>query len=136
MTERRARLFVVLIGIQAAHSFEECWFHLYDVFPPAALVARLISTDLAWGFAVANLVLLNLAAWTYFERVRADHPSATAWLWGWTALEVANGVSHLSFAVLRGGYAPGVITAPLLLTIGFTLGLDLVRHRPAPTVHS
>lgn len=132
MTERRSSLFVALIAVQAIHAFEECWFRLYAVFPPAAFVARLVSRDPAWGFAVANIALLNLALWCYVECVRPGHRSATVWLWAWTLLALGNGISHLTFAVLGAGYFPGVMTAPLLLGVGLALGAQLRRPARLP----
>jgi hypothetical protein len=36
-------------------------------------------------------------------------------MWLWTILELLNGMSHWAIALSRGGYFPGIVTAPLLL---------------------
>lgn len=137
MTDRRRSLFVLLIAVQAAHSLEECWFRLYDVFQPAAFVAHLISTDTGFGFAVANLVLVDVGIWCYAEAIHPRRRAADAWLWGWTLLEAGNGMTHLTFATLRRGYAPGLFTAPLLLGVALALGGHLLqRRREVPALHT
>lgn len=135
MNRHVQRSFIALIVTQTLHSLEESFFGLYAVFPPARLVSRLISSDLAVGFAVANTALVLFACWCYLARVSTEHPSSRAWAWGWTALEAANGSGHLVLAAARGGYFPGAATAPLLLGGALWLGLALRRDRP-PTPNS
>ena len=107
--------FLALIVVQAAHSIEEFIFRLFDVFAPARFVSGLVSSNLAVGFAVANAILVLFGLWCYFARVRTGHPSGPAFAWLWTVLEVANGIGHGVLAFSRGGYFPGVATAPVLL---------------------
>jgi len=127
MHRRTTTLFALLIATQAAHSVEEYTFRLYDVLAPARLIAGLVSSDPARGFAIANILLVSLGVWCYFARVRAGHPSSRAWMWGWTLLEAANGTGHLLFALASGGYFPGAWTAPILLSLAIALGLALTR---------
>jgi hypothetical protein len=65
--------------------------------------------------------------WCYWARVRPGHPGARGYAWFWACLELANGVGHLFFAAVRGGYFPGVATAPLLIATSCYLGAALVR---------
>jgi len=119
--------FLVLVLAQAAHSIEEYVFRLYDVFLPARLVSGLFSSDLRRGFAIGNILLVAWAAWCYFARVRPRHPTARTWIWFWTILEGANGTGHILFAIERGGYFPGVFTAPLLLGVSLFLVASLMK---------
>jgi hypothetical protein len=54
MSPRSRWAFLALILAQAAHSIEEYLFRLFDVFAPARFVSRLVSNDLAVGFALVN----------------------------------------------------------------------------------
>ncbi len=126
--DSRSRLaFGLLILAQAAHSVEEYVFRLFDVFGPARFVSGLFSDNAAKGFAVANVGIVLAGVWCYLARVRTSHPSARGYAWFWISLELANGVGHVVLSALRGGYFPGVGTAPLLITASSYLGARLVR---------
>jgi hypothetical protein len=125
MNPESRRAFLALILAQAAHSIEEYVFRLYDVFAPARFVSRLVSNDLALGFAVANAGLVAFGFWCYVARVRANRPSGPAWAWFWTVLEFANGIGHSALALARGDYFPGVGTAPVLVGVSTYLAAKL-----------
>lgn len=127
------RVFLLLILAQAAHSIEECVTKLYAVFPPARFVASLVSANPGLGFAIANVLLVAFGLWCWIFPVRKSWHVGPALIWFWTILELANGISHSIFALLRGGYFPGVITAPLLLFFASWLVLLQTRQvRTAP----
>jgi hypothetical protein len=120
-------LFLCLILSQAAHSMEEYYSRLYDVLAPARFISSLVSSNLALGFAIANVVLVLFGLWCYLARVRKGHKAGRSWAWFWTILEAANGVGHLMLAVGSRGYFPGAATAPLLLGLSLWLGATLLR---------
>lgn len=127
-------LFLGLALTQAAHSIEEFYFRLYDVLAFTRWFVGLISSNLAFGFAVGNTLVVAFMFWTYFRRVRPAASSAPAWLWGWALLELANGSGHIILAADAGGYFPGLYTAPFLLLISLALVYRLVhpvRQTPA-----
>jgi hypothetical protein len=100
------------------------------VFAPARFVSSLFSSNHAVGFTVANVLLVGFGAWCYVARVRPSRPSARGYAWFWTGLEAVNGTSHVFFSILRGGYFPGVGTAPMLLATAAYLGTVLAAgHR-------
>jgi hypothetical protein len=114
--DRRGRAaFLALIAAQAAHSVEEYFFRLFDVFAPARFVSSLFSSDSSQGFAIANASLVLFGVWCYAARVRRGLPSARAWMWFWALLELGNAAGHGLLALGRRGYFPGLATAPLLL---------------------
>jgi hypothetical protein len=117
MSPRSRWGFLALILAQAAHSTEEYVFRLFDVFAPARVVSGLVSNDLAVGFALVNAGLVLFGLWCYLARVRPGHPSDRVFAWFWTGLELANGIGHSAMALSRGGYFPGVATAPVLLGV-------------------
>jgi hypothetical protein len=118
--------FLALILAQAAHSTEEYVFRLFDVFAPARVVSGLlVSNDLAVGFALVNAGLVLFGLWCYLARVRPGHPSGRVFAWFWTGLELANGIGHSALALSRGGYFPGVATAPVLLGVSAYLAVKL-----------
>jgi hypothetical protein len=131
MKPRSQSLFLGLILSQAAHSIEEYCFRLYDLLAPARFISGMVSSNLAFGFAIVNIVLVLFGVWCYLARVRRSHPSGRNWSWFWTILEAANGAGHLILAASRGGYFPGAATAPLLLGFSVSLGMTLSRaHEP------
>ena len=132
MAPKVQHVFLFLILTQAAHSVEECVTKLYDVLAPARFVAGLISDDLARGFLIANTIIVAFGMWTWAFPVRRGWRPAGGLVWFWTILELANGAGHLLFALGRGGYFPGAITAPLLLLFaGWLVVLRSREARPA-----
>jgi hypothetical protein len=125
MSRQSRRAFLALMVAQAAHSIEEYIFRLFDVFAPARAVSGWFSTNPDVGFAVANAVLVSFGLWCYFARVRSDHPSGPVFAWFWTVLEFVNGIGHSVLAFSRGGYFPGVATAPVLLAVSACLAFRL-----------
>ena len=128
MDARSRFAFLALILAQAVHSIEEYAFGLYEVFAPARFVSGLVSDDPRTGFAILNGALILFGVWCYMARVRPGHPSARAWAWPWVVVELANGVGHPALAIARGGYFPGVVTAPALFALALYLGARLVRR--------
>ena len=128
MDPRGRAAFLALIAAQAAHSIEEYAFRLFGVFGPARFVSGLVSRDLATGFVIVNAGLVLFGLWCYVARVRPGHPSGRALAWFWTALELANGIGHGVLASSRGGYFPGVGTAPVLLAVSLYLAVKLTAR--------
>lgn len=95
------------------------------MLPPARFVSGLVSHDLRRGFIVANVGIAPLGVLSWLV-VRA-RPSATGILWAWIAVETINGIGHPMWSCLRGGYTPGVATAPPLLTLALALAADARR---------
>ena len=127
--ERKTQLvFLLLIVAQAAHSIEEYVTRLYEVFAPARFVSSLISNDLAFGFLIANAALVAFGFWCWVVPVRSGWHAARGLIWFWTILELGNGTGHSLLALSRGGYFPGVITAPLLLFFAAWLAVLLTRR--------
>lgn len=127
MDTRSQFTFLALVLAQGAHSAEEYAFGLYDVFAPARFVSGLLSSDLSRGFIIANAALLLFGLWCFIARVRAGHPSAKGWAWLWVLVECGNGIGHPVIAIARGGYFPGVVTAPVLLALSVYLAARMVR---------
>jgi hypothetical protein len=124
----RGRLaFLLLVLAQAAHSAEEYVARLYEVFAPARFVSALFSRDLALGFLVANAAIVAFGLWCWLVPLRKGWPSARTFAWCWTFVELVNGTGHPLFALSRGSYFPGVITAPLLLLTACWLALVLLQ---------
>ena len=132
--ERRSQVvFLFLILAQGAHSIEEYATRLYEVFAPARFVSSLISNDLSLGFLVVNAALVMFGLWCWAVPVRSGWRAARGLAWFWTVLEIGNGVGHSILAFSRGGYFPGVATAPLLLVLAVWLAVLLVRQRGRPS---
>lgn len=119
-------MFLLLVGLQAAHSVEEYTTRLYDVLAPARFVSGLVSHDLAFGFATVNALIVAFGLWCYLVPVRSGGARARAFVWPWIAVEFANGVGHVALALSARGYFPGVATAPLLFVVAAWLAARLL----------
>ena len=117
--------FAALLLAQTAHSVEEYIGRLWESFPPARFVSSLVSQDLEGGFLVLNVALVTFGFWCLAWPVRRGWPSAVPIMWGWTVVEIINGLGHPLWALRQGGYTPGVITAPILLILAIILALYL-----------
>ena len=126
-------IFLALMVVQALHSSEEYVFKLYETFPPARFVSGLVSADLGRGFLALNVVLVGLGICCYWWPVRRGWASATAIAWIWVAIEFVNGLVHPTWAVIQGGYTPGLVTSLMLLPLAVLLAGLLRDERVAAT---
>ena len=132
MTRGIRAALLTLVLAQAAHSIEEYWTRLYDVLPLARYVSGLLSADGRLGFAIFNAALVAFGLWCALGPVRRGRRAALAWFW--VVLETSNGLAHIGWAALAGGYRPGLATAPLLVALALLLGRQLLwapRHATA-----
>ena len=123
-----ASAFLLLVGLQAAHSAEEFAFGLYRLLP----YFRPFGAAAGPVFAIGNVLVVALGVWCYRSRVRPRARSAEAWMWGWCVVEVANGILHPTWTLLAGQYIPGTVTAPLLLAASIYLISRLTSERHSP----
>ncbi len=102
-----------------------------SLFPspePARLASQLAGFgNPSIGFFLLNATLIAFGLWCYLARVRRGAASSARWVWPWVLLELGNGLVHLTMAILRGGYFPGVATAPVLFAIASYLASQLLR---------
>jgi hypothetical protein len=124
-TTRVQPAFAGLILAQTAHSIEEYAGRLWESFPPARFVSGLISSDLERNFLLLNATLIAFGIWCLLWPVRRGWPVARTLAWIWVTIEVLNGAGHTFWSLLRGGYTPGVGTAPVLLLLAGYLGYRL-----------
>ena len=129
MEHRGKIVFLFLILAQGAHSIEEYVTKLYEVFAPARFVSSLVSNDLGVGFLIFNAALVTFGLWCWAIPVRSGWQTTRGLVWFWTILETGNGIGHLGLALSRGGYFPGVVTAPLLLLLAAWLAILLSSGR-------
>ena len=127
----RARLtFALLVAAQAAHSVEEYIGRLYDVFPPARAASGLVSSNRRLGFEILNVALFALGV-ACVTQVRRGRWAGAMWIW--IAIETVNGVVHPLWSIVRGGYTPGVATAPILLALAISLAAQLSTSASSPS---
>jgi hypothetical protein len=113
--------FGLLIAAQAAHSIEEYVGRLWEVFPPAAFVSGLVSSNREAGFIGLNIGLVAFGIWCYLWPVSRAWAVAPALISIWTVIEIVNGLGHPLWSLLQGRYTPGVATAPILLVLALNL---------------
>lgn len=119
--------FGALVLAQAAHSVEEFAGRLWETFPPARALTRLVSSDLEQGFLVINVLLVAFGVWCFFWPIRRGWASAAGFAWFWIVIQLINGVGHPLWSLRQGGYTPGVATAPVLLALALYLAAQTVR---------
>ncbi|MEZ4585283.1 MAG: HXXEE domain-containing protein [Gemmatimonadales bacterium] len=129
----RASFGALVLG-QAAHSVEEYLGRLWESFPPARLLTGLVSANRELGFLVINLALVAFGLWCWLGPVRRRPDAAAGFVWFWVVVELINGVGHPLWSVERGGYTPGVATAPLLFALSLVVAYDQLRIRRARTL--
>jgi hypothetical protein len=120
----------VLVLAQAAHSVEECVGRLWESHPLARFVAGLVSSDVAQGFVIANLLIVGFGAWCVLWPMRYRWRVATSLAWFWVIVEIANALAHSLWSLLLGEYTPGLATVPVLMGAALYLGLQLQRASP------
>ena len=106
-----SRAFLILICVQAAHSAEEIAGHLYRLLP----YFQPFGDDAELAFTIGNGLVVLFGLWCWRYKVRPGDMSAAAWAWGWSFVELGNGVLHPVWSRAADEYIPGTITAPLLL---------------------
>lgn len=117
--------FGALVLAQATHSVEEYVGRLWETFPPARFLTRLVSQDQERSFLLLNVALVALGLWCFVWPIRRDWPTAALIAWIWVAIEVINGVGHPLWSLRMGRYTPGVATAPVLLAVALYLAGQL-----------
>jgi len=127
---RVGRRFWLLGLAQAAHSMEEMRARLYDFMWIATERLGLTPMGMsATTFALVNMgIIAFLLGIAPFVAARRGWAIAVAWIAA--IVEIANGVGHLTAVLVFRGYAPGAITAPLLLAAGVALISALKREKP------
>jgi hypothetical protein len=126
---RVGRRFWLLGLAQAAHSMEEMRARLYDFMWIATERLGLTPMGMsATTFALVNMgIIAFLLGIAPFVAARRDWAIAVAWIAA--IVEIANGVGHLTAVLVFRGYAPGAITAPLLIAAGVALIRALAREK-------
>jgi hypothetical protein len=127
--------FGLLIAAQAAHSIEEHLGRLWEVFPPAAFVSGLVSSNPEAGFIGLNIALVAFGVWCFLWPVSRGWTAAPVFVSIWAVIELVNGLGHPLWSLLQGHYTPGTATAPILLVLAINLVWrslgDRRRHRIA-----
>jgi hypothetical protein len=123
--------FGALIVAQTAHSVEEYVGRLWESFPPARFLTGIFSSDRELAFIVLNIALVSFGLWCFLFPVRKEWPSAAAFMWGWTIVEIINGIVHPAWTLRQGEYTSGVLTAPILLAIALYLASQLRQRGKA-----
>ncbi|MGI9625587.1 MAG: HXXEE domain-containing protein [Longimicrobiales bacterium] len=127
--------FLLMACAQAAHSLEEYWGRLWEVFVPAQFLSSFVwPPNPVVGFLIINVSLVALGFWCYFRVVRTDHRSLRAWVWFFVVLQSINGVGHTVWAGMNHGYRPGLITAIPFLVLVPVLVRELSKTRTPPVL--
>ena len=116
-----------MVWLQAAHSVEEYVFKLYERFPPMRFIYRSVPELARPAFIVFNLFLFLFGLFCYFYWVRPERKGAAIIIWIWIAIQIVTISAHLVWAILTGGYNPGLATVPLFIPVVIYLIYQLRR---------
>ena len=108
-------IFILLIIAQCAHSVEEVYFDLWSVLEPARYISSLLNSDLELGFIIGNIMVVFVGILSASYLFRPNRSFSKIIILSWVIIELVNFSVHVGMAVKRGGYFPGLYTAPFLL---------------------
>lgn len=129
MNSRIPHAFLSLVILQAVHSAEEFVFGFYERFPPMRALYRDAPLLAKPAFAISNALLFLAGLICFYYWVRRGRRGARTVVWVWVVLESVNVVAHSVWALLIGGYNPGLATAVLFAPVLIYLG-RLMRRVP------
>lgn len=117
MSGRIPTAFLLLVILQAIHSAEEFAFRFYETFPPMRSLYRDAPALAEPAFAISNAILFCAGLACFYYWVRPARERARTVVRVWVILESANVIAHLVWAVIIGGYNPGLATAVLFVPV-------------------
>lgn len=121
--------FLMLVIIQGLHSMEEYIGKLWESFPPARFICRLVSENLEIGFLVINVGLFVFGSLCWLFPIRGNYFCSGLIIWCWIIIELANGIGHPIWSFDQKTYTPGILTAPILFIIAiYMLRLQLIKN--------
>ena len=123
-------LFGLLVLAQAAHSVEEYAGRLWESFPPAMFLTRLVSENLEFGFLVINIGLVALGVVAWARAIAGARAVASGIVWFYVSVEFINGVGHPIWSLVQSGYTPGLGTAPVLLLLSILVARATMKDAP------
>src|SRR5437764_3482619 len=79
------------------------------------------------AFAISNALLILIGLICFYYWVQPARKAANLVVWIWIILESSNVVAHIVWAVLIGGYNPGLVTGVLFLPVLIYLCRLMIR---------
>lgn len=119
--------FLSLIILQAIHSLEEFIFGFYEKFPPMRLIYKDAPHLAKPAFALSNVLLFCAGLACLYYWVQPARKGARTVVRVWIIIESINVVAHFVWAVLIGGYNPGLWTVVLFVPVLIYLSYCLRR---------
>lgn len=133
MYRRIRTAFLLLVILQGFHSIEEFHGRLWEVFPPARFVCRLVSSNPESGFLTLNIGLFIFGLFCWYIVTHHNKIKFYGLIIFWIVIETINGIGHPVWTLMQKSYTPGIITAPFLLLLSVYLSWQLLRHTQKPT---
>ena len=122
--ERLQKYFLTLFAIQIMHSTEEYFFHFYDVFPLIPFMAGFFHSIPQAIFFILNYQLILFLGAVFlisFARERWFFFAVAIF----AVIELLNGMTHLSLAIIARGYFPGVASGILFVPASLSIVREL-----------
>ena len=133
MNNKMRVAFLVLIGLQALHSIEECIFKFYEVFPPMVSMYRNAPAMAQPAFVLANSLLILVGFVCLLRWVWPARRGAKVVAWVWVGAEAFNVIAHCVWAISIRGYNPGLVTGLGFVPVVAYL-IYLLRRAPSHAV--
>jgi len=125
MNYRISFAFLLLVLAQTAHSIEEYFGKLWEVFAPARYLCSQVSKNHETGFLIINSALILFGLWCWWFPIRKNYSYARGLIWCWIIMESINVIGHTAWAIDESAYRPGVATVPLILLMVICVGKQL-----------
>lgn len=120
--------FLFIAIVQGLHSIEEYVGKLWDVYPPATFICRLVSSNLETGFIIINISLFIVLMLIWLTTFSKSY-SIKGLLWFWSIMELINGVGHSIWSISESSYTPGLLTAPVLIFLAVIMLRILIKQK-------
>jgi hypothetical protein len=129
------RLYITLVLLQVAHSFEEYFTRFYErIGEGSSLLHGAVGFVPVFQFSHNFFVIVNVVLITtiiaLIEVVNQGGISGRCIATLLAVIETLNGVAHLTIAVMMRAYFPGALTAPFLLVVGVFMLRQVFKPMP------
>ena len=109
--------FLSLIILQAIHSAEEFIFGFYEKFPPMMLLYHDAPHLAKPAFVISNALLFCAGLVCFYYWVQPARRGEKIVIWIWMIIESINIIGHCVWAILIGGYNPGLASVMLFVPV-------------------
>jgi len=119
--------FLSSIIIQAFHAVEEYLSGFLERFWPVRYLGEHFPHLVHPGFVVINILYISFGLYCFWRYSRKPMGKTITAVWIWILIGLFNGLAHITWALFRGSYVPGLFTAALQVLVMAVLITGLKR---------